>query len=160
MKKLKETKLSEETINLFKIMGVVAISFGVIYLVFILLGKIGMFEKGYDAPEAVAPEFTYNTAIIGTVFNRSESEYYVAFNEEDANTYFETVLNLYKGDLKIYKVNMSLGINSEYASEKGNNKATKPSELKIASPTLIKIKNGKIVKYFETQESWEAELSK
>ena len=54
---------------------------------------------------------------------------------------------------------MSLGINAKYKSEFGNPKAIRPSELKIAVPTLIKIKNGSIVKYLESIDDIESELS-
>ena len=160
-KRVREKKVEEETDmkSLFKTIAIVLVSFVVCYLLFLLMGKVGLFEKGYEKPESGSNEFTYNTAIIGTVFNRPENEYYVAFDEEDGSKYFDSLLSLYKGSLNVYRVNMSLGINAKYKSEFGNPKAIRSSELKIAVPTLIKIKNGSIVKYLEGIEEIEKELS-
>lgn len=156
---IKSSKLSDETKNLIKTIIIVVVSFGICYLLFLLLGKIGMFEAGYEKPESEETKFTYNTAIIGTVFNRPEDTYYVAFDEEDGNVYFDTLLSSYAGKLKIYKVNMTLSINDKYKGSEGNYKAKTSSELSIVSPTLIKIKDGKIIKYLEELEKIEEELS-
>ncbi len=156
----KKVEEENEMKNLFKTIIIVLVSFLVCYLLFLLMGKAGMFEKGYEKPEGDSNEFTYNTALIGTVFNRPETEYYVAFDEKDGNKYFDSLLGLYKGPLHIYKVNMSLGVNAKYKSESSNKKATKSSELKISTPTLIKIKNSSIVKYLDSLDEIENELSK
>lgn len=155
----KKVEEESEIRNLFKTIIIVLVSFAVCYLLFLLMGKAGMFEKGYEKPEGDPTDFTYNTALIGTVFNRPESEYYVAFDEEEGNKYFDSLLNLYNGSLHVYRVNMSLGINSKYKSESSNKKATKSSELKISTPTLIKIKNGSISKYLDSLDEIEVELS-
>lgn len=158
----KETKKVEEENemkNLLKTIIIVLVSFLICYLLFLLMGKVGMFEKGYEKPDSGSNEFTYDIAIIGTVFNRPENEYYVAFDEEDGSKYFDSLLSLYKGSLQVYKVNMSLGINAKYKSEFGNPKAIRSSELKISVPTLIKIKNGSIVKYLDDIDNIELELS-
>ncbi len=155
----KKVEEENEMKSLLKTIIIVLISFLICYLLFLLMGKAGMFEKGYEKPNNASNDFTYDTAIIGTVFNRPENEYYVAFDEENGSKYFESLLGLYKGSLQIYKVNMSLGINAKYKSEIGNKKAIRPNELKIATPTLIKIKNGSIVKYLESINDIESELS-
>ena len=159
--KKKEEELDEksEIRNLLKTVIIVLVSFLVCYLLFMLMGKLGMFEKGYEKPESGSNEFTYSTAIIGTVFNRPESEYYVSFDEEDGNTYFDTLLSMYSGDLHIYKVNMSLGINASNKGESGNSNASNPSELVINGPTLIRIKNGRIIKYLEDLDKIKEELN-
>ena len=159
-KKVEEVDEKAEIKSFIKTVIIVLVSFIVCYLLFFLMGKIGMFEKGYEKPEAESNDFTYNTVIIGTVFNRPESEYYVAFDEEEGSVYFNTLINMYNGSLHIYNVNMSLGINASHKGEVGNPKATKSSELVIATPTLIKIKDGKIVKYLEDIDKIKDELSK
>ena len=91
-KKKEELEEKSEIKSLLKTTIIVLVSFILCYLLFMLMGKLGMFEKGYEKPEADSNEFTYNTAIIGTVFNRPESEYYVSFDEEDGNEYFNTLV--------------------------------------------------------------------
>lgn len=105
--------------------------------------------------------YAYNNVNVGTVFNRSESEYYVfAFDPEDLkSTYYSAVLNSYKDDkIKMYYLDLSLGINRDYVKETGNKDATKASELALRTPTLIKIKEGKIEKYLESIEDIEKEI--
>ena len=160
-KRERHKKVEEENDvrGLFKTIIIVLVSFLVCYLLFLLMGKAGMFEKGYEAPEKGSNTFTYNTAIIGTVFNRPESEYYVAFDEEDGDKYFETILGMYNGSLQIYKVNMSLGINSKYSGVEGNSKAQRSSDLVISGPTLIKIKDGRNIKYLDNLDLIKEELN-
>ena len=54
---------------------------------------------------------------------------------------------------------MSLGINASNKGEKGNPSASNPSELVINGPTLIKIKDGRIVKYLEDLDKIKEELN-
>ena len=51
-------------------------------------------------------------------------------------------------------------LNKPYVKEVSNSKATKTSELALKSPTLMFIKDGKIVKYLENIEEIEKEMEK
>lgn len=119
-------------------------------------------KDGVKNDDDVAEEaYAYNNVNVGTVFNRSESEYYVfAFDPENLqSSYYSALLNSYKSDkVKMYFMDLSIEINKEYVKDISNSKATKPSELALKSPTLIKIKSGKIDKYLENIEEIEKEL--
>lgn len=116
------------------------------------------FQKQEDTP--VSEDITYTTVKGGTLFNRPYSEYYVlAYDQKsDEAPYYSILTSVYKGEVKLYTMDLSLEINKQYVSTKGNDKATKPSELSIVNPTLILIKDGKISKYYEGKDNITAAL--
>ena len=121
-------------------------------------------NKEYDAKENIQDGVvSSNSIIVGSIFNRPYKEYYVLAykgNENDA-VLFDSYVNLYESKenaLRIYTINLDNVLNSGYYSEKGNSKAQKLDELKISSPTLIKIKSGNISKYIEGQSNVKKEL--
>lgn len=109
----------------------------------------------------VAEEISYNNVNVGTVFNRPEEEYYVMAYDPDSPkaSFYSTVMSLYKDDkIRLYFLNLSIEANKAYVKETSNPNATKASELALNTPTLIKIKNGKIDKYIEDYEEIKKEL--
>ncbi len=157
-----KNNLSDEANSIIKTSVLVVAFFALSYVAIILLGKAGFFEKGYEKPTSEEVEISYNKAIMGTIFNRPEKTYYVAFDyfdNDQINVYFKLLVNNYSKDTALYKVDMSLGINSKYISDKGNPNANNFEDLAIKVPTLIKIKNGKIVSYTEDMDVMKTELS-
>ncbi len=152
---------SENEIKSFiKTAIIIAICFGAIYGLIVILSNVGVFEKGYTEPSTTEVEISDTNILIGSVFNRPESSYYVAFgnfSNDYEDVYLEYLIT--NTDKRVYKVDMSLKINESYLSENSNKKAKKASELKIKTPTLIKIKNGEIAKYFDTIELIKDELN-
>ena len=90
-----------------------------------------------------------NKILAKNTFNQRESTYYVYFydfNNEDTNI----ASAIYGADARVYRVDASNGLNSNYVStESGNRNATTLDDLKVVDPTLIKIDNDKIVAYYE-----------
>ncbi len=156
-------KLSDETLSLIKTIVIVVVFFGLAYGLIVLLGHVGMFDKGYEPLEKETEKISYNTAIIGTVFNRPDAVYYVVFDDfsgETSNVHLNYILNSTKTETPIYKVDMSLGINSVSSSEESNSRAQTSEALKINGPTLIKIENGNNTLYLEGSDAIEDELLK
>lgn len=154
---------NEELIKLIKIVIIVGVVITLVYFLTSYLSKSGKFSTKYEPSETPEAVMTYEDATIGTVFNRPDSEYYVAFEDfADKNkTYINSLISSYtseKESLPVYKVDMSLDINKKYKSDTSNKNATKTSELKIKTPTLIKIENAKITKYIEGNENIKSEL--
>ena len=105
----------------------------------------------------------YNLIVVGSIFNRPETEYYVlAFDSKDNNAVvYNSFLNSYQAKekaLRIYYINLDNEFNKDYYSEKGNSNAKSLEELKISNPTLIKIKDKNIVKYVEGKDNIKSEL--
>lgn len=157
------SSLSDEANSVIKTIVLVIAFFILAYFGILLLGKVGFFDAGYTAPAVAEEAIAYDKALVGTIFNRPEKVYYVAFDnfgEDNVNMYFKYILNNYEGDTPIYKVDMSLGINSKYSSETGNPNAKGFDDLAIKNPTLIKIKNGRIISYIEDIAKIKSELGK
>ncbi len=128
----------------------------VMYLCFIGLEHLGIFDAGYTAPQKEIAEIDANKILIGSVFNRDEKTYYVLFDsskEYESHPHINRIVK--ELDKRVYFVDMSEPENAKHISEEVNKKATSPEELKINGLTLIKIKNGKISKYISGVEDIE-----
>jgi len=140
--------------NLIFIIVVVAVLFAGIYLVSTLV-----FDKQNSTTKVPTSEIQYTNILYTNVFNRSEKEYYVMlydFDKPTANTmnYISSNYQREEKALPVYVVNLKDSFNkSIYTTGKSNPKATKATELKVTDPTLIHIKNKKVVKYVEGMEA-------
>ena len=161
-KKVETTKMDEAIIVLKNITGIL-VFLGIAYLCVWGMTKLGLFEKGYTAPEKEAATIDTDYITVGSVFNRKDNTYYVIFdNYQDSyvkDNYIDTLLKS-KSNMKVYKVDMGQNENKKFISEEENPKATNPSELKIKDITLIKIVKGKIDKYISGSDAIEAYLNK
>lgn len=161
--KFLESKLGlpTEIASFIRTLLVVVLSFLVVYVIVIILGKNGVFEAGYTKPEVKESTISYEDILASSVFDMNESEYYVLFSNFGStgyNIYLYNLLNNYSKETKIYKVNTSDALNKSILSESSNKNATKSEELKISTDTLIKIKNKKIVSYIEGEDAIGEEL--
>jgi hypothetical protein len=140
----------KEIYNVFKIALGVIIFLVVSYIVVnIFKGNLNVFNKKNIPIESID-----NTMVIaGTMFNKSESEYYVlAFDMKDEiNTYYDALVSNYRGDKTLYKLDLSSGLNSSFISDKTviSNDLTK---LKLSGPTLLVIKGNNIVNSYTNEE--------
>ena len=114
--------------------------------------ELDWFDKKED--EETKEEETVSDSILASaIFKQKEEEYYVyfyEFNEKDT-TVTEYVNNRLSGQ-KVYKVNTESAMNAKYVSDTSNKKAQTLEELKVKAPTVIKISNKKIAKYYEANE--------
>lgn len=108
-------------------------------------------EKSYIDP---------NTAIVGTMLNKSSDEYYVIIYDktgDNATTYY-SIVSTYKAKdkaLKVYTVDLSNSLNKKYIAtdNKTNPKAANLEDLKFGEVTLLKVKNNKISEAYETNDA-------
>ncbi len=148
----------------------IIILFSIIILVLAVYAITRLVDKNKDSDdsskEVTAGEIDYDKVSVGTLFNRADAEYYViVYDGESANAiYYSALMNKYMDNeetLKVYFCDLSNELNKKYYvgnDKDSNSKATKPSELAFKDLTLIKIKNGKIVKYLETLDTIKSEL--
>ena len=126
----------------------VLIFIGAFYLCILGMDWLGTFDKGYTKPSKEETTISYENILIGTSFNRKESEYFVIYDDYTKNKYpYTNNIVSEKAKLPVYKVDMSKGENATYVSDTSNSNAKNASELKINDITLIRFKNGSIVKY-------------
>lgn len=109
-------------------------------------------------------EFNYDKTILGSAFNRPYDEYYVItykISDEKAKEISNSITTyLAKEDhLKLYFADLDDYMNKNfYDKDNVNSKATNAKELKVGDYTLIKFKDGKIVKFIEGVDQIKAEL--
>ena len=108
-------------------------------------------EKNYIDP---------NTAIVGTMLNKSSDAYYVIIydkTKDNATTYYSLVSTYKAKDkaLKVYTVDLSNSLNKKYIAtdNKTNPKATNLEDLKFGEVTLLKVKNNNITEAYETTDA-------
>ena len=100
-----------------------------------------------------------NKILASNIFNQKEEEYYVYFYDfNDENEVVSGVVSNISD--KVYRVDTSSSLNSNYVTEDGSNKdATNLDELKVVDPTIIKVKGDKIVEYYEGSSNIYDELN-
>ena len=135
----------------FILLGVIVVSI-LLYVVTVKYLKVD------DTTESTETTITYTNVNAGNVFNRPYDNYYVfAYDTKDGNAnYYGNIVSQYQNEStnkKIYTMDLDLAINKKYVSDKSNKNATKTSELSLKNPTLIEIKKGKIVNYYDTEEA-------
>lgn len=139
----------------------VLVFLGVCYLGVLGMQALGVFDKGYTAPDKGETEISHEFISIGTVFNREIDTYYVLFDNYESDYTKDAYINYlvdYELKDKVYKVDMNDLNYGKYKSEEANTKAQKVEDLKINDITLIKIVKGKNVKYITGSENIEAFL--
>lgn len=123
-------------------------------------------EDNNDDRTVTAGSIDYDKVSVGTLFNRADSEYYVIVYDGEAPNaiYYSALMNKYmdkEKSNKVYFCDLSNELNKKYyvgEDKDSNPDATTSSELAFKDLTLIKIKNGKIVKYLETLDTIKTEL--
>jgi len=161
MKKQKKNYQMDEEQNYLSrfvlTLGLIIILLIALYLIVgIFVTKTIDFKKKEETKEEVTID--NSTILMGEIFNQKESDYYVLiYDKNDEKSSIDKFLSLYnnKSDkIKIYTVDSSLSFNSKYIVEKDSNKnPTSYEDLKVISPTLIKIENKKVTEYYEEFDS-------
>ena len=146
----------------FNIKTFVYIALGVIGFVFLMFaftkiktGEWNLFTKKNSFKYTA--EIQDTKILCGSILNRDNSEYFVlAFSmKEDDSMIYESVVETYKNSSKaipLYKVDFS---NSRNDICKGDslNITNDVTTLKLVTPTLIKVKDGKIIEDHTSYDS-------
>ena len=134
--------------------GLVLVALVALYLfVGIFITKsISFGKKDKEETTEVASDKT--TILASQIFDQQEDEYYVlVYDTTDEVHNIEQFLNLYKsksGALTVYKVDSSKKFNSKYiVTEDSNKNPESINDLRIISPSLIKISSKHVSEYIE-----------
>lgn len=147
----------------------VFILIGIIVILLIVYGVAKIFDdkkKDTSSSDVTAGKINYDKVSIGTMLNRSDSEYYVMiYDGENSNAVlYSAIISKYQNtekSLKIYYCDLGNKLNSKYKVSDGNSSnpsAKSIGELSLGDLTLIKVKNGKIDKYIEDFTAIKSEL--
>lgn len=103
--------------------------------------------------EDVTDNLIENTILASEIFKQKEEEYYVYFYDyKEEDTEVSTYISSKLSTQKIYKVDTSSALNNKYVSDQSNKSAKKLEDLKVKSPTVIKINGDQISEYYEDNE--------
>lgn len=134
--------------------GLILIALVALYLfVGIFITKTISFGKK-DKEETTEVASDKTTILASQIFDQKEDEYYVlVYDTTDEVHNIEQFLNLYKtksGSLPVYKVDSSKKFNSNYiVTEDSNKNPESINDLRIITPSLIKISSKHVSEYTE-----------
>jgi len=161
IQKEEDKKVTEEKDNYFKFITTLAILLIVFVLSYFIIGlfytkEIDLKNEDKDAKDEVSID--NNTIMIGQMFEQSKDDYYVLiYDVNDKESLIPTWKSVYEGKeepLTIYIVDSKKKFNAKYITTSGSNKdATNLDDLKVISPTLIRITNKNISEYIEGEDN-------
>lgn len=153
-KSLKNEEIKEEY-NVKKIVitcVIVLVSIGLVYLISALFitKELDWFSKEEVKENTSSVE---NSILASAIFKQKEDEYYVYFYDFNKdNNMYKNIVSSKLSNKKVYNVDTSSGLNSNYVSDVSNKKATGLDDLKVVNDTVIKIVGDTIVEYYEKDE--------
>lgn len=131
---------------------IVLVSIGLVYFISALFitKELDWFSKEEVKENTSSVE---NSILASAIFKQKEDEYYVYFYDfnEDNNMY-KNIVSSKLSSKKVYNVDTSSGLNSNYVSDVSNKKATGLDGLKVVNDTVIKVVGDTIVEYYEKDE--------
>jgi hypothetical protein len=168
MKKQKKNYEKNEETNLVSrfvmTIGLILVLLIALYLfVGIFITKTINFNKEEETKKEV--KIDNSTILLGQLFDQSESTYYVlVYDVTDEDSTLPDYMAMFKGKHSgsiFYVVDSSKAFNKNYLVEKDSNKKpTGYNDLKVKSPTLIRITNKKVSEYYEGFEDIKNVLKK
>ena len=131
----------------------------------IITDKVVNKEKEEEKEQEVAGQINYEVASVGTMFNRREETYYVVVYDSTGDYAYDmaTLYSSYRAkenSIRIYSVDLSEYQDKKYYDPEkvDTNVKTYSDDIRFGDITLVKIKNGKIVKYIVDYEKMKKEL--
>ena len=150
----------------------------VIIFVIVILAAVGLYfftknvvkkEESTSTEETKEVEIDNSLAIVGTILNRAEENYYVILFKSDASNVseYEDLKSQYtlSNTKALYYVDLANALNSKYYDKDNTNyTAENVNDLRFGDITVLEIKNGKIVKSYNTvdkiKKAWNIKLTK
>lgn len=148
---------------IFVLLGIILIVVGIYFFTRAFVTK-DLFKQASDVTYT-SGTVNYDVAVVGTMLNRSDKEYYVVAysSENNSATYYNTLLSKYLNNedaMKVYYLDLNNELNKEYvATDENISKSfTSIKELKFGNITLLKVKDGKVTKFITDLEKIKVEL--
>lgn len=145
-----------KTESFIKMIGIVILICMIFYGLTVLITNNQKEEQLLENEEI---KIQYDEILIGSIYNQKENEYYVlAELSSDYLTLNSSIRNYSskENSLKIYIANLDDGFNKKYLGE--NSDFTKKYPI-FKESTLLKIKDGQIVEYYEGTDAIQKHLS-
>lgn len=152
IKKQKANELKLKT--LFVILGSLVILFVVLYLItglFITKDfSLGKKNNNTSSDDSTNSSSVSNKILAVDSLNQSDDDYYVYYyDSSDKNDNISSSVDSLAN--KVYRVDLNDGFNSNYVGEVSGI-VDDISELRVISPTIIKVSNGRIIEFYSGSE--------
>lgn len=151
-------KINEKSLKRFiKITVVILFILVLLYFVMaIFITKEIDLKTGNKKSDNTATTTSSSNSVTGTIlakntFRQTQEVYYVYYYDYK-NTINDIDSGLSNLDDKVYKVNTSDALNTNYVADTGNRNVSSIDDLKVISPTLIKIEGRDVTAYYEGKE--------
>ena len=149
-----------ELFSFLKILVVLVLLVGVVYLAVALVnGEFNGKEEELEEVEEEPATIQNEKILASSIFNKKDKEYYVLVYDSESvwSDYYAMIYSNYVSIedeklIPLFWVDLGDSFNKDVVvkeNESTNKKAQKASDLKLKTPTLIHIKNGKNVDYWE-----------
>ena len=157
-KDMKDYRESNAGMNMktFLIIALCVVGFVVLMFVFtkIKTGEWNLFTK--ENSVTYSAEVQDVKILCGSILNRTDPEYYVLAYEmkDDSASMYETIVEKYNSsnNIKLYKLDLGNSRNNICKSDTLNI-TNDINNLKLTIPTLIKVKDGKIIENYTNYDS-------
>lgn len=131
---------------------------GLFYLLAMVM--TGEIKFGKEKKEPTVPEIRYDMILAGQSLNQDVEEYYVLYfdsSEKISDSYISYRDNYVNSTeyLPMYMVDLASGFNTEYIDTGEEERIELPEnikDLKVKDPTILRIKEGKVVDRIEGRE--------
>jgi len=155
------SKENAEIIGFFKVLIAVALFVLIFYLIVAFIK--GDF-KSKDRDKDPATSIQNDEILASSTFSKADKNYWVLFyDSKDTNAeLYASIYSDYREkhtDVPMFWVNLNNKFNKDIVSEKTNEKANDYKDLAVSSPTLIHVKNGDNVDYYEGDKALDKLMS-
>lgn len=152
IKKQKANEIKPKT--LFVILGSLVILFVILYLItglFITKDfSLGKKNNNTSSDDSTNSSSVSNKILAVDSLNQSDDEYYVYYyDSSDKNDNISSSVDSLSN--KVYRVDLNDGFNSNYVGDVSGI-VDDISELRVISPTIIKVSNGRIIEFYSGSE--------
>jgi len=156
---LKTFKDKNEGVNLKTFLIITGCVIAFVFLVFLFTkiktGEWNLFTRNNNVTYVANAQTT--KILCGGILNRKDSEYFVLAYEmkEDNASLYDSILsryNLGKSIIPLYKVDLSNSRNN-LCKDNNSNITNDISTLKLSIPTLIKVKDGRIIENYHDYDT-------
>ena len=154
----------DEIIRFARTLGIVILILVVAYFFTRIFVTRDLFNRPPVREDVVTiPDINYDVMALRSMFTRPYKEYYVLiYSSEHRQANFLSILasTFRAGEdaIKLYFADLNSPFNRSFHSEESNPKATSALDLKVGDTTLIKIRDGRIVRFIENIDDITKEL--
>lgn len=163
--KYDSTNESQELKSFLIVVLVVIVCVGGVYLITRAFVTKDLFKDEEETKEVVEGKVNYDVAIIGQLLNMPEKEYYAVIYDAKEGEHISEMsslvynYNALEKHSHVYTIDLSNKLNADYYDpENVNIEAKSVNDLHLGDTTLIKVKDGKIVKYITELDKMKKEL--